>query len=352
MRCIRSRTWKERVLLVDRGSDKGEKGYCHDKAISLLGFRMGLDWHGVKFLCDMRRRGVEFSRVVTIGRLNLYCPMPKVRQIFDEYKMCSIDDKTSLSTHQYAEPIFNLLGATSVDSIDASAYEQASIILDMNKPISAELHERFDLVYDGGTLEHVFNLPQALKNEMSMAKVGGHVVIHTMANNFFGHGFYQLSPELFYRAFSPENGFRVERLIVAAGYEFAEWYDIPDPAQVRGRIELANAWDGIVLLVQARRERAAPIFEHAPQQSDYSMRWDRADTTVATDILASAGIRSSVFQKAKQTAKQAFPWALRAKHRLMWAIPTMPRLFNRRKHRQERQGFSVQAQPHKFKRVN
>ena len=78
----------------------------------------------------------------------------------------------------------------------------------MNLPIGDDLKRKFSVVIDGGTLEHVFNFPVAIKNCMQMLDVGGHFFVHTMANNFMGHGFYQFSPELFYRVFSPENGFR------------------------------------------------------------------------------------------------------------------------------------------------
>ena len=93
-------------------------------------------------------------------------------------------------------------------SIDASAYENATMVHDMNLPVGDELKQKFSVVIDGGTLEHVFNFPTAIRNCMEMLKVGGHFFAHTMANNFMGHGFYQFSPELFYRVFSPENGFR------------------------------------------------------------------------------------------------------------------------------------------------
>ena len=108
----------------------------------------------------------------------------------------------------YAEEFLKRLGAKETISIDASAYEGASLVHDMNLPIGDDLKRRFSVVIDGGTLEHVFNFPVAIKNCMQMVDVGGHFFVHTMANNFMGHGFYQFSPELFYRVFSPENGFR------------------------------------------------------------------------------------------------------------------------------------------------
>jgi hypothetical protein len=67
----------------------------------------------------------------------------------------------------------------------------------------------FSVVYDGGTIEHVFNAVQAFKNGMEMVRVGGHFIQVNPANNFMGHGFWQFSPELIYRVFSAENGFNI-----------------------------------------------------------------------------------------------------------------------------------------------
>ena len=65
----------------------------------------------------------------------------------------------------------------------------------MNTPIYGSLKNRFSALLDAGTIEHVFNFPQAIRNCMEMVKVGGHFIQVTVANNFIGHGFYQFSPE-------------------------------------------------------------------------------------------------------------------------------------------------------------
>ena len=75
-----------------------------------------------------------------------------------------------------------------VDSMDASDYEGANIVHDLNLPIPPALRERYDLVWDGGTLEHIFNFPVAIFNAMHMVKVGGHLLLETPTNNQCGHG--------------------------------------------------------------------------------------------------------------------------------------------------------------------
>ena len=79
-------------------------------------------------------------------------------------------------------------------------------------PIDYAFHQRFTSVIDSGTLEHVLNYPVALKHCMELGSLGGHFLAITPANHFFGHGFYQFSPDLFYRVFTLENGFGIQQM--------------------------------------------------------------------------------------------------------------------------------------------
>ena len=237
---------------------------------------MGLDINAVQFLIDARGKGVEFGEVLTLGRQDLNVYPARMVQLLEAHRYSAEafkgDDKVL-----YAEPCFLSLGAKSVSSLDASGFEGATVVHDLNSPIPPELKERFDLVVDGGTLEHVFNFPVALQNCMEMVKPAGHILFHTCANNWCGHGFYQFSPELFYRALSPENGFEVTRMILHRVGPYGRWYEVTDPNTIRARVELVTATP-TQLLVLARRTRVVPIFARAPQQSDYTPRWEPTQT--------------------------------------------------------------------------
>jgi hypothetical protein len=152
----------------------------------------------------------------------------------------------------------------------------------MNTQIDDSLRNRFSVVLDAGTLEHVFNFPQAIRNCMEMVKVGGHVIQITGGNDFMGHGFYQFSPELLYRVFSKDNGFKVEAMAL---YEMlalrpgtgqaGKWYRMQDPAALGHRVELTTRGPSY-LLTLATRTADAPIFATWPQQSDYVTMWGSA----------------------------------------------------------------------------
>jgi hypothetical protein len=93
---------------------------------------------------------------------------------------------------------------------------------------------------------------------MQMVKPGGRFVAVTMPNNWCGHGFYQFSPELFFRALGPENGFSVVEMYFA-DVEGRHFYRVVDPAAVRERVQLWTS-EPVFLLVHARRDAVCGIF--------------------------------------------------------------------------------------------
>jgi len=126
---------------------------------------------------------------------------------------------------------------------------------------------------DGGTLEHVFNLPVALENVMRMTNIGGDLLLTPPANNHCGHGFYQLSPELFFRVFVRENGFELMRIYMHTG---GKSYHVADPAEIHQRVQLLNS-RAAVLMVHARKIAPVPAKLQIPQQSDYIAAWSTGE---------------------------------------------------------------------------
>jgi hypothetical protein len=236
---------------------------------------MGFDVQGLKFLLGAHRQGVRFQKTAMIGRQELFVDPISLRRMLSASGISrdpEVAGRILSEAGGFAEPLLKLLGAEYTSSIDASGYEGASVVHDMNLPVPEELRQTFSLVIDAGTLEHIFNFPTAIKNCMEMIAEGGHLLIMTPANNFTGHGFYQFSPELFFRIFSDSNGFEVDRVIVCETSPDAPWYQVSDPAKVRRRVELTTTRP-TYLMVQARRVRLAPIFTQIPQQSDYTVLW-------------------------------------------------------------------------------
>jgi hypothetical protein len=233
---------------------------------------MGLDINSILFLIHARKQGIDFGDVLMIGRQQLMVYPSRIKQLLDGIGVQSDLFAPGAPDTEFAEPLFKALGARSVRSMDVSAFEGAEVLHDLNKPIGSNLKEKFDLVYDGGTLEHVFNFPVALQSCMEMVRPGGWLFLDTLANNWCGHGFYQFSPELFFSALSEENGYALEQMVAHAVGPYNRWLEVSDPRKIRSRIELIT-WFPVNLKIRARRNKVVPVFATPPQQSDYVPRW-------------------------------------------------------------------------------
>ncbi len=235
---------------------------------------MGIDIDVAKFLLSARNRQVDFSKSLTLGSQQFQFYRHDYQLISDVF---GLKDFPNIET---SAEFFRYLGANEMQAMDFSDYEGAAILHDLNQPIGDELKEKFTFVLDGGTTEHVFNFPTALKNAMEMVAKNGHLMIITGGNNFLGHGFYQFSPELFYRALSEENGFEMKRLIAAE--VGGNWYEVSDPKAVKSRVELIND-KPTYLMILAQRVEIRPIFERVPQQSDYVELWGNEAANQSND---------------------------------------------------------------------
>lgn len=242
---------------------------------------MGISTASAKLLLRAKRSGVNFSNMATIGSQTLYVPNKRLLELACDEGL-DLQGVDRLCPGGSANEFFRfMLGAEMVTSIDYSSYEEAEVVIDLNKPIPAELCQRFDVVIDGGTMEHVFDVRQVLSNYMNMVKSGGHIFIIVPANNLVGHGFYQFSPELFYRSFSKENGFDVnDVLLIESPFSAVERsrrqriYITKDPKRLAKRIRLVNC-KPLTLFVHATKIEDIEPFNRPPLQSDYVVTWSK-----------------------------------------------------------------------------
>jgi len=225
-------------------------------------------------LSSQKKRKISFEKMVMIGRQNLHLNPDQLKEAFLKFGFKDIDViKIFDKNNTYAEPLLKAMGADIVDSIDASDYEDASIIHDMSNPVADKYKNQYDLVLDSGTLEHVFNFPVAIKNCMELVKTGGHFIGIYPCNNFFGHGFYQFSSELFYRVLSKENGYNILDVILFTDEKNATFYSVPDTSEEHQRINFTNT-KPVLMYVLAEKKNDGVIFENNPLQMDYSkLKW-------------------------------------------------------------------------------
>lgn len=237
---------------------------------------MGITYYEAKRMCEARRTGTNFSKMVSVAHQQLFLHPAELRDLRSAF--CN-----KLDNYRFGEYIdrycSEFLGVDKLDTIDYSPYEGATLIHDMNQPVPESWHGCYDAVLEAGSLEHIFNFPVAMSNLMRMTKVGGTIFMSTVANNLCGHGFYQFSPELMYRIFSAANGFEISRVVLLEATSpwvelqpFAGIYEVKDPATVGERVGLCSSRP-VMMSVEARKISDAVPFTSTPQQSDYTVAW-------------------------------------------------------------------------------
>jgi len=105
---------------------------------------MGLDVNGARFILYARTPGVDFTPTATIGRQGLHPSAPDLRASLQRFGF-SFDDalieRVFSENGGYAERFFR-------------------------SNIPGQFKRQYSAVLDGGSLEHVFSFPTAIKNCM------------------------------------------------------------------------------------------------------------------------------------------------------------------------------------------
>lgn len=227
---------------------------------------MGIDLNSLNFLRFCKKNHGDFGRTIMLGRHGIHIT-EKIAT--DDFSRNIVLQAMQNNEYFIDETLKRLFGSTSVDSMDFSDYEGASIIHDLNTPI-IECFPHFDTVIDAGTTEHIFDVSTAIKNVMDLCAVGGKIIHILPANNYCGHGFWQFSPELFWDLYSPENGFEsTEIFLVKIGYP-KKWFQLTELAH-GGRANFFSK-SRVQLLVKTIKSSDRIPFQ-PPQQRDYSARW-------------------------------------------------------------------------------
>ena len=150
--------------------------------------------------------GVEVTRFTNRGKWHTgkEVPLPETQELFDK------------------------LGST-IDCIDIAEDFGIERVVDLNHP-----HDlgKFDLVIDPGTIEHCFNIGQAIINAANAVKLGGRI-FHVPPMTMLNHGFYNLCPTLFHD-FYTQNGWRIEYM---AAFDSGGGMDISATGRFQGRAE-------------------------------------------------------------------------------------------------------------------
>jgi SAM-dependent methyltransferase len=225
---------------------------------------MGIDSHGLRFLEYVLRANGPFESTLTIGRQGLDVSERELRDYL------GIAGLWEPPTSRYIDDLLvNEFGAASVASVDASGYEGATYICDLNLRLEANFPQ-FDTVIDAGTLEHVFDVRTSFGNIARACKIGGQILHMLPANNFVGHGLYQFSPEFFFSLYSDARGFADTEVYLADLARINAWWRVLAPTGA-SRSTAMSSHETYTLV---RTRKTSESAESCPvQQSDYVNRW-------------------------------------------------------------------------------
>lgn len=280
---------------------------------------MALTLSSIRLLARSHARRPFSGPVLTLGRQGVYATLDQVKQALESQgaRPHPLPQGTQTETNVpafRADPttsdftndtcLFGMLCGEPAETLDVSDYEDAEHIQDLNQPIPDALRGRFGVVIDGGTLEHIFDVPQALRNMKAMLRPGGRIIHLNPMNSWAEHGFYQLSPTL-YHDFYTTNGFRMDEcLIVGTTLANTEslyaqksplWRWSPDRPS-------AAMTSGDMLSIYFEAEKLADVPDHVPQQGE-------AARGASSSQLGGVTGEATLFSRLRTTALRVSPRA-------------------------------------------
>ncbi|HVJ87276.1 MAG TPA: class I SAM-dependent methyltransferase [Caulifigura sp.] len=248
---------------------------------------MGLARAAINLLLNESRKRPFTGRVVTLGTQHVYATADEVRAMAHETAGVTLSPD-GFEPHQNAglaargfvsdRSLLKGLGFSEVLRVDVSGYEHCDELLDLNSPETPEhLRGRFDVVLDSGTIEHVFDLPAALRHCARLVKPGGRVIHLTPSSNCVEHGFYSVSPTLFHD-FYKANGFDVADIFLCrtpldlprGAWDVYDYLHSPQRMIPLGMLDDSIWFTWSVAIAPATFENVTP------QQGFYESTWRQA----------------------------------------------------------------------------
>jgi len=158
---------------------------------------MGIDLSLASLLLELKylEKLKDVKNVLEIGSQELHLKKDDLKEL---YNQVGLDDKL-LDNHsnldnwpdeprESAKKFYNDLGIKDYTNIDLTG-EHESIPLDLNKELTDKsLFNKFDLVTDFGSCEHVFNISECYRTMHNITKVNGIIIIDQIV--FKGNGYF------------------------------------------------------------------------------------------------------------------------------------------------------------------
>ena len=270
---------------------------------------MAISKAAASLLFELKTTQTLEGTICQLGRQTILVSTHKIRQVAKSFGFDSKETNEELPWTGNADDVylFETLGYKKVESIDADDFENANYVMDLNIDVPYEFHNRFDAIYDGGTMEHIFNLPQVLKNIHKMLKPGGIIMHLSPSHNHVDHGFFMFSPTFFYDYYKTNN----YEIIRSNILEYS-----PNPMNTIWKIynyeslsleHLAyGGWDSSMLGIWFVAKKTILSSDNAiPQQARYVKVWDNTYKLKSSkSLINEESILRKLINKLQDSAKR------------------------------------------------
>jgi len=163
------------------------------------------------------------------------------------------------------------LGFSKYIAVDVNT-ERDAIAMDLNSDISKQYNftEKFDLVTNNGTGEHVFNQYTLFLNAHNLCKVNGYMIHVLPFYRWVDHGFYNYNPNLF-PCLSYQNDYQLSALWIASSdAKYLHKLDVNALSRNKGyrnKLDL-DSWESDPMVVAVMKKTVEKSFE-IPIQNMY-----------------------------------------------------------------------------------
>lgn len=247
---------------------------------------MGISKSGFLLLLEEAKKGTfKGKKILQLGRQHTFLRFSHAVDLAKKsgFQLAQMDpDKIQLSfSPQLAAldyiddtTLFTILGFDEIHSLDVSPYEQATYVHDLNRPVSPELHRQYDVIFDGGTIEHVFSIPQVLANIHNLLKEGGIIIHASPSNNYVDHGFYMFSPTFFYEYYITNYYNIVNSYIFESSFENnTSWHVYEYQPGWLEALSFGGFGKKMLGIWFVARKQASSTEGNIPQQGAYRGQW-------------------------------------------------------------------------------
>ncbi|WP_152929610.1 MULTISPECIES: hypothetical protein [Serratia] len=190
---------------------------------------MSISLSALNYLCELKKNHPIKGEVLTLGKQMVFFDYDTLTKVLIEKNIQNIGTKKNFNFSQdfehlkYVEPysrycndkaVFSSIFGVFPKVMDITDEPYVDFKQDLNYKIDSGYAQKFSLILDAGTLEHIFDVFTALNNIDAMLKEEGFVVHITPAHGFLDHGYYQISPQLYYDFYS-SRGYQIQHCYLA-----------------------------------------------------------------------------------------------------------------------------------------